>query len=692
MIKKNISLKTSKREFLHGRLLGNVLYTVFLFMIYAPSPTLAQWRKVAQLNSLINTIFFNNEINGNLGLITTGRTGNDFALWRTSDGGGTWTQIKSIIGPASDFAFSDFTFKDAFTGWMSVRSSFGPLKTTDGGITWSSQSLPNTAHGGIFYNKGNKVLIQNGGGYASGNSFISTDEGLTWKMIPLGCDQGFSFFSTMQGVSGCSDAEITSDGGFTWQSVSNVSECYQPLALKNTSKCFFLSEASKLLYLSVDFGQSFSVRYDFTSFGTSLDVVTGCIRGDTNLLLIQSLLNGAFYSLNDGLSWINFCGPKNVYDTRFFVKGDSVFMGDTVGGLWLNTTGIGSNSTPQLSFNKIILSSPGCEQFDTAITFTFFDSCNGIQANFLSASIQGTPSFSFTSPSAIPRIIHSNDSLIISYHPQTSSPDTAALHLRFHLGWKDFDTVIQLFGSGRIPKENVQFIPSLSANSASPGKLINLFVKPDKSISGKGLQSISFDLNYYGDLLNATGNITTSIANATISNGTITHSGKTETLPITITGNDLTLDPAKSIAAISFMPMVTLGTTTAITITNLKLNNGDADFANCILSANSPDTTFSLIPECGDSTLRQFMRTGKVLDITSIRPNPGQDEIEIELRSGLNQDVSIEIYNALGVRVLSESKNMTNGLNQFHLDTKGLASGMYLVRVGSESQSLVISR
>jgi hypothetical protein len=95
---------------------------------------------------------------------------------------------------------------------------------------------------------------------------------------------------------------------------------------------------------------------------------------------------------------------------------------------------------------------------------------------------------------------------------------------------------------------------------------------------------------------------------------------------------------------------------------------------------------------CGERSIGGFMNGVLPLSITSIRPNPAQDEIEIDLQSAIKQDASIEIRNALGSKVFSGIKNLTYGSNSIHLGTKGLGSGVYLVRVGGASQSLVISR
>ena len=82
----------------------------------------------------------------------------------------------------------------------------------------------------------------------------------------------------------------------------------------------------------------------------------------------------------------------------------------------------------------------------------------------------------------------------------------------------------------------------------------------------------------------------------------------------------------------------------------------------------------------------------EILEITSLRPNPAQDELEIDLQSAARQDANIEILNALGAKVYSDTKNIISGASSIHLDTRSLSSGVYLVRVGGVSQSLIICR
>ncbi|MDP4230889.1 MAG: T9SS type A sorting domain-containing protein [Bacteroidota bacterium] len=332
-----------------------------------------------------------------------------------------------------------------------------------------------------------------------------------------------------------------------------------------------------------------------------------------------------------------------------------------------------------------------CTASDSLITFSYFDSCTGAQATLLRATISDSEDFSLLRPTLLPRTVHANDSLLISYHPSASHKDTAALLLDFQLGDEFFDTVIMLYGTGRIPIETVQFIPSLSSSSAAAGSYIDLLIKPDRSLSNRGLQSISFDVIYYGDLFEIVSSSSPNLS-LLVTTGTKMRNGKIETLPVTITGKDITLDSTEPIAVIKLWVMLTDTTSTAITMSNLKLNNDDSDYKNCILSADAGNTNFTLLFDCGDSSIYKYLRTGSVLEITSIRPNPAQDEVQIDVQSAVRQDASIEIRNALGVQVYSDAKSLVSGSNSIHLDTKGLASGMYFVRVGGVSRSVVISR
>ncbi len=207
----------------------------------------------------------------------------------------------------------------------------------------------------------------------------------------------------------------------------------------------------------------------------------------------------------------------------------------------------------------------------------------------------------------------------------------------------------------------------------------NIKETPGKTFSGAGIAKLNFDLNYNTDVLNYTSSKST--ANLSSLDGK----------NFILIGNpNITADANGILATIGFTVYLTKDSTTSIILTN----RNDTTQTPCGMTTLTlgGSATFDYSYLCGERSLSAFLRDGLQIHITSIRPNPAQDEIEINLQSGLKQDANVEIFNALGARVYFGAKNLILGENKVHLDTKGLSSGMYLVRVGSVSESLVISR
>ncbi|MEP7235934.1 MAG: hypothetical protein ABI778_11625, partial [Ignavibacteriota bacterium] len=528
---------------------------VMLAVGLAATDAFAQWKKIANFHQPVNCVYIldSGKISNYIGFVGTDATlaqypNNDERpeIWRTTDGGKTWEVVYKGNFPILNV--NQIFFKDDFTGWANAfhlgRGAL--LKTSNGGNTWDELAFPDFASNeiGFYYNSKTNILVQSRDVYTS---ILSSDGGTTWQYYGAAFNSGYAFVDSYNGiVASINDNDIlttkhnynrTTDGGLTWQEIQFQEETWQPLAYY--SSYYVLAEYAlwgnsklpnpnnNIVYKSEDLGLTWSQIYKFPSS------MIGTLGSDSRALYAQAghssnldpanplIPLGFMVSTDQGISWYSICGPDNFWKTRFYVSDYGIWAGDSIGGLWFNNTGIGSNSTPHFFSDKKSFLGLGCNpSIDSVITFTFFDSCNGIQAKLVSASITGSNNFSFSSPSAIPRTIHPDDSLMVSYNPVSQASDTAALHLRFHLGWKDFDTTIQLFGSGRIPKADVKFIPTLSSYSAQVGSVVDLFIKPDKAISGRGLDSISFSISYNADLLNSVGStFTTGIAGALISVG-----------------------------------------------------------------------------------------------------------------------------------------------------------------------------
>ena len=101
------------------------------------------------------------------------------SLQKTTNGGNSWFPI------ASEGTYRDMYFSDSLTGWKAIGSI---KKTTDGGITWVTQTLPLTTYTGIrdFSNVNSDTIWGVGGslyhpGFAeTGIIYRTTNGGINW--------------------------------------------------------------------------------------------------------------------------------------------------------------------------------------------------------------------------------------------------------------------------------------------------------------------------------------------------------------------------------------------------------------------------------------------------------------------------------------------------------------------------------
>lgn len=521
--------------------------------------------------------------------------------------------------------------------------------------------------------------------------FYSTDR-INFQYIRTGgAYTNVAFSDDLHGIispaNGVDKIFITRDGGTSWDPIDLNGEFYQPVGIKGTTTFYALREASisnnrGQLIRSDNGGISWRTIYQYWDSRTTS--VTGTVQYGSDLrLFFQTCLDnseGIMMSEDTGKSFFSICGPKNEVDTKFFVRDSFIYAGGKDGGLWLNTTGIGSNSAPILSHPSIAMQTADCINIDTMITFTFFDSCNGRHAQLLEASVSGSPSFSLSGAS--PRIIHANDSLGIHYQWSTSPNDTGKINLRFKLGWKEFDTTVTLFGKA-IQKENIVLQSSLTRFSAKAGDGTELLIKPDKAAVNKNLSEIDFTLTYNSDVLDGI-SPSTDIPGAAIILDPISTSGRYTIQPITITGANMSLDPAKAIARLSFKAMLSDSISSPLRVSDVRLNKGDADYERCTLSATSDSAAFNLEFLCGDKILVDHLRGNKLnFSIISLRPNPASNVLEVEVNSLADQNAEVEIIDATGHVVLSKAEKLSVGRKVLKVDISDISSGSYVLRLRS---------
>jgi len=179
----------------------------------------------------------------NTGLVTgdcNGVVPNSIYLYRTADGGSTWTHVRLPVPAKLPDIYTNESnacgsYDPGFsgkTGWLLVKcNNYGPgvaqtflYTSIDSGQTWSSHSLPAPADFVQFLNPG--VGWFAGGGRV----YLSQDGGKTWQSVSgLGGEGQPDFIDQTTGwmVAKTSDSIAlvhTSDGGATWAQLTPVTK------------------------------------------------------------------------------------------------------------------------------------------------------------------------------------------------------------------------------------------------------------------------------------------------------------------------------------------------------------------------------------------------------------------------------------------------------------------------------------
>ena len=157
-------------------------------------------------------------INRNLGYVTGNRPGSGENLFRTTDGGATWTPVYPNGGYSIDFI-------DANRGWVLSTSGLG-YRTTDGGATWQQMLLPNQGFTPSIFKL--DFINQNEGWAVGWDGYAAhtTNGGATWQLQNIASSQdviiglhvlsGMEAFAVGRSSVGSGTFYHTNDAGATW--------------------------------------------------------------------------------------------------------------------------------------------------------------------------------------------------------------------------------------------------------------------------------------------------------------------------------------------------------------------------------------------------------------------------------------------------------------------------------------------
>lgn len=90
------------------------------------------------------------------------------------------------------------------------------------------------------------------------------------------------------------------------------------------------------------------------------------------------------------------------------------------------------------------------------------------------------------------------------------------------------------------------------------------------------------------------------------------------------------------------------------------------------------DVYYTYWPKCYNSTV-SVDDTKTADEKISVYPNPSNGKVSIDLQGSLAQNATLEVYNAMGQLVVSESYNELKG--KFELDLSGNAAGVYTIKL-----------
>lgn len=588
-----------------------VLISSFLFA----TPLVASWKLMSQFGIIdknfvpyVNSCFFYNDQHGIVGI--DGVNG----IFITYDGGASWTPSKIPEGYIG--TINDIFMVDSLRGWAVIEDDWslarGLWRTIDGGLTWTE--MPMSA-GGMYtsvYETPSALLVTSR--FTSPPLSISTNLGAT--LLPAGIDRynGVGFVDPLHGVvtgfwmaglgNQYANGLWTSDGGLTWFTNNLFMECWSVYPKKGTGTFWAIGEDRsdaavdvEKVFRSDNYGRNFSV------VGTMPTRTTGHVAGVGDVLYVQAWTRwqfpsryvGILRSTDGGVSWKAVGGPSNYRDGRFWVgncHGRTIIAFDEVGGVWRSDDGGDGLLTdgirnPFLQPGVVSMSADHCTR-DSAICTFFQNSCHSL--------ILQDISFVDSTDEAI-----SSGALTITSMPAIPSS----------LDFGSQDTIKFLWDPSKLsgPKSKTTFLLHLHSVSDDSTRILDTLISVDvTSLGNTPLFTVSNTKIHYDSLNLCSGLVDTliNVANhgcdtLTLNNATL--SGSSEWSLLEPDGSPLLLPKVMPVDSscsmrVRFRP-VNSGTSTAIVDLNLTQLGFSKD-----TSVGLTGTSYRTVSVLSEQTLR----------------------------------------------------------------------------------------
>lgn len=304
--------------------------TIFLLLLFTLNmlgqPTWQPLKSITenQNNQRFDDVFF---LNDNIGWAANGYYA---AVYKTTDGGQTWSEQLNETNLSGDYYFRNIEFLNENIGFLGTLNGV-LFKTLDGGTTWTTITniSPNPPAICGLNTVGTSTIYGCGAYFTPAHIIKSVDSGKTWKYIDMTAYANalveIFFLSENVGyVSGRSDSGATllktTDGGTTWTALfnSNVPGEYfwKIQVLENQPEVIFGSITSVSpnlgkLAKSINGGQSWDI---YNAPETNIQAV-GFINENHGWMGGNN--TGFYETLDGGKTWTNLNIGSNL--NRIFI-------------------------------------------------------------------------------------------------------------------------------------------------------------------------------------------------------------------------------------------------------------------------------------------------------------------------------------------------------------------------------------
>ena len=287
-----------KSRFTAGKKIYSLLSAIILFTSASAQWSIIYSNTIAPLEEL-RGCFFTSASNG----IVVGATtvvGNPAIIWKTTDGGATWTTITNIYTDT----LRSVWFTNDTTGFA-CGAKGRIIRTFDAGLTWDTvPSGVNYLLRSIYFTTpeigyicgGNGVILKTADG---GNTWSQLSNPITQDMINirfLGTDTGYACSSLGTFLNGY--VIRTYDAGATWNVVDSNAQGLLGIAIANTDT-IVSGGGTQTIVRTTDGGQTWSTVYT----GAAATNMRGSWFPTTSRGYMVGDIGSLFKTANGGLTW-----------------------------------------------------------------------------------------------------------------------------------------------------------------------------------------------------------------------------------------------------------------------------------------------------------------------------------------------------------------------------------------------------